>query len=81
MGTACAPFLANLFLFGYEYKWIDNQRKHNRDVYKYFRYCGRYIDDLMLINNDGRMKNAMTEIYPEELVLVPEDSDDQCCFP
>ena len=33
----------------------------------------------MLINNDGRMKNAMTEIYPEELVLVPEDSDDQCC--
>ena len=25
------------------------------------------------------MKNAMTEIYPEELVLVPEDSDDQSC--
>ena len=25
------------------------------------------------------MKNAMTEIYPEETVLVPEDSDDQCC--
>ena len=48
MGTDCAPFLANLFLFSYEFKWIDKQRKHNQDVYKFFRYCGRYIDDLVL---------------------------------
>lgn len=79
MGTDCAPFLANLFLFAYEFQWMDKQRKHNRDVYKFFRYCGRYIDDLVLINNDGYMKRVMAEIYPEELVLVPEDSDDQSC--
>ena len=79
MGTDCAPFLANLFLFAYEFKWLDKQRKHNRDVYKFFRYCGRYIDDLMLINNDGQMKKVMADIYPKELVLVPEDSDDQSC--
>ena len=79
MGTDCAPFLANLFLFAYEFKWLDKQRKHNRDVYKFFRYCGRYIDDLMLINNDGQMKKVMADIYPNELVLVPEDSDDQSC--
>ena len=23
MGTDCAPFLANLFLFSYEFKWLD----------------------------------------------------------
>ena len=37
------------------------------------------IDDLMLINNDGQMKKVMADIYPKELVLVPEDSDDQSC--
>jgi len=25
MGTDCAPFLANLFLFAYEYKWLLNK--------------------------------------------------------
>lgn len=48
-------------------------------MYKYFRYCGRYIDDLVLINNDGQMRRVMTDIYPEELVLVPGDADDQFC--
>ena len=48
-------------------------------MYKFFRYCGRYIDDLVLINNDGHMKRVMAEIYPEELVLVPDDSDGQSC--
>ena len=33
----------------------------------------------MLINNDGQMKKVMADIYPKELVLVPEDSDDQSC--
>ncbi len=79
MGTDCAPFLANLFLFAYEYKWIDKERKHNPDVYKFFRKCGRYIDDLGLINNDGHMEKVMTDIYPKELVLVPDDSDGQSC--
>ena len=30
MGTDCAPFLANLFLFAYEFQWIDKQRKANK---------------------------------------------------
>ena len=37
------------------------------------------MDDLVLINNDGHMKRVMTDIYPEELVLVPQGSDDQSC--
>ena len=56
---------------------MDRQTKDNPDVYKFFRYCGRYIDDLVLINNAGHMKRVMADIYPEELVLVPEDSDGQ----
>ena len=44
-----------------------------------FRNCGRYIDDLTMINNDNRMKDVMTDIYPEELVLVPDDTDGISC--
>ena len=32
-----------------------------------------------LINNNDHMKKVMAEICPEELVLVPEDIDDQSC--
>ena len=48
-------------------------------VYKFFRYCGRYIDDLVIINNDGHMKEVMADIYPSELELVTEDGNDQSC--
>lgn len=80
MGTDCAPFLANLFLYSYEFKWIDKQRKEgNYKVLKAFRSCGRYIDDLLMINNDDLMKTARTDIYPKELELVPDDSDEHSC--
>jgi hypothetical protein len=76
MGTDCAPFLANLFLYSYEYKWIDKNRKlKNYHVLKHFKSCSRYIDDLLLINNNDLMIKVMTEIYPKELVLVPDDSN------
>jgi hypothetical protein len=76
MGTDCAPFLANLFLYSYEYKWLDKQRKlGNYHIIKHFKNCSRYIDDIMLINNNDLMKKYMTEIYPKELFLVPDDSD------
>lgn len=76
MGTDCAPFLANLFLFAYEYQWIDKQRRLNHQLrLSRFKYCSRYIDDLLMINNCNFMIKAMTEIYPKELVLVPEEND------
>jgi hypothetical protein len=80
MGTDCAPFLANLFLYSYEYKWIDKQRKaKNHRALRLFRHCSRYIDDLLMINNDDLMKKVMADIYPKELLLVPDDSDGTSC--
>ena len=44
MGTDCAPFLANLFLYSYEYKWIVKQKKlKNWHILKFFRSSSRYI--------------------------------------
>jgi hypothetical protein len=76
MGTDCAPFLANLFLYSYEYEWIEKQRVlKNYSAIHAFKNCCRYIDDLLMTNNDGQMDLVMTDIYPKELVLVPDDSD------
>ena len=53
MGTDCAPFLANLFLFSYEFRYLYNLLKQKKwTVLNKFRRCVRYIDDLLLINND-----------------------------
>ena len=57
MGTDCAPFLANLFLYAYEFEWLNNLLKLKKyTILNKFKRCCRYIDDLLTINNDNLMK-------------------------
>ena len=51
MGTDCAPQLANLFLFHYEYSYMKILMKKNLCVAKKFNDTIRYIDDLLTVNN------------------------------
>ena len=51
MGTDCAPLVANLFLFYYEYRYMRNLIKTNIIQAKKFRNTMRYIDDLLTLNN------------------------------
>ena len=75
MGTDCAPFLANLFLYSYECEWMDKKLENKEfDILHKFNNCVRYIDDLLCINNDQTMDDVMTEIYPEELRLTSDDA-------
>ena len=75
MGTDCAPFLANLFLYSYECEWMDKMHKENKtDFLKKFDFCSRYIDDLLCINNDELMDKVMTDIYPSELSLTSDNA-------
>jgi len=76
MGTDCAPFLANLFLYSYEHEWMMEKKKSDPKLAQAFSCSTRYIDDLLTINNDGLMKTYMSEIYPEELELKHENKDD-----
>ena len=56
--TDCAPFLTKLFLFSYEFRYLNNLFKHrNFTVLNKFRRCARYIDDVLLINNDNFLKS------------------------
>ena len=78
MGTDCAPYLANLFLFAYEFEFLNDtlKQKDFSTLYK-FQKCYRYIDDLLAINNDGYVNDFKTRIYPPELQLNCEDKNDQ----
>ena len=70
MGTDCAPFLANLYLYSYEYQWLVKKYENKEfDILRKFNYCFRYIDDLLCITNDQFMDSIMKEIYPKELSL------------
>ena len=53
MGTDCAPFLANLFLYSYEHEWMMKMKKTNPQLARQFNRSARYIDDLLTINNGG----------------------------
>ena len=70
MGTDCAPDLANLFLFAYEYKYImDLIDKGKSDELRLFRFVHRYIDDLIILNDNGHFDTIFKNIYPKELEL------------
>ena len=77
MGTDCAPFLANLFLYFYEFQFMERMaKKKNPDVYR-FRKVARYLDDLIIIGGGDVMEKYISEIYPRELVLKLENQNDQ----
>ena len=52
METNCAPMLADLFLYSYERKLLDNMiRGGHRKLARSFNLCYRYTDDLIVFNN------------------------------
>ena len=68
MGTDCAPLLANLFLFFYEYKFMKLKLKQNSQLAKTFSCTFRYIDDLLTLNNPNFV-DEIKNIYPTQLEL------------
>jgi hypothetical protein len=78
MGTDCAPFLANLFLFSFEFQWMyEKLKKKQFYLLQKFKYCCRYIDDLFAINNYKLLKTLQHKIYPPELEITTDDKNDQ----
>ena len=48
MGTDCAPLLANLYLFKFEYTFMKNLLKTNISKARLLNNTFQYIDDLLL---------------------------------
>ena len=78
MGCDCAPFLADLFLFRYEFEYVSLLVQNKDPIVKEFKFCSRYIDDLNLPNCSDRVSDIIcNEIYPKELQILQTNSCDQ----
>ena len=67
MGTNCAPFVPDLFLFCYERDFMKDLSSDNQvDVIKVFNSTYRYLDGLLNIDNPY-FEGMVNQIYPPEL--------------
>ena len=75
MGSDPALFFANLFLYFYESKWMNELKKN--DLIKARKLCNifRFIEDLNSINDCGEFESNFSKIYLEELHLIKENTD------
>lgn len=80
MGTNCAPLIADLFLYCYEYQFMvklhkDPTKHHLIDI---FNNTCRYLDDIFSINNPEFSKYT-NEIYPSQLTLNKSNINSNRC--
>ena len=82
MGTNCAVYLANWYLFTYELKFVRKVIEAGRlDLLLAFKHSKRYIDDCLSINNpffwskfalpfcNEIVEDGISGIYPDSLEL------------
>ena len=69
MGTNCAPFLADIFLYSYEAEFIQSLLSTGKKkLASQFNFTYRYIDDVLSINNPD-FDNYLGQMYPAELEI------------
>ena len=68
MGTDCAPLLANIFLFYYEYGYMKSLVKDNLQSATKCNGTMRYSDDVLTLNNSS-FASKIPDIYSPELDL------------
>ena len=71
MGTSCAPYLANIFLYVYEKKAVINLVDQGKiDDASSLANIFRYQDDCIVLNDKGLFDRIYQDIYPKELTLL-----------
>ena len=76
MGTNCAPFVADLFLFCYERDFMMSLSDDKQaDIIDAFNTTSRCLDDILNINN-VYFDTMVSLIYPSELQLIKANTSD-----
>ena len=80
MGIDPAPYWANLFLYFFESKHVQQLvSKGSKRAYKYHG-TSRFIDDLCAINDGNEFSKSYKNIYPKELELKLEHHGKHATF-
>ena len=81
MGTNCAPYIANLFLYAYENIFIQKMiHEGHPEIALHLAYMYRYQDDCVVFNDDNTLLDRWREIYPVEMQLDKTNVGDSCSF-
>ena len=76
MGTNCAPFVADLFLYCYERDLMKSLLRNNQaDIIEAFNSTFRYLDNLLNIDN-VHFEQLADQIYPAVHQLNKANSSD-----
>ena len=75
MGSDPAPFIANLFLYVYENRFMTNLKKTDLSRAKNLRHVFRFIDDLIALNDNDEFMRSHKDIYPPEMELKVENEN------
>ena len=76
MGTNCAPFIVDLFLFGYERDFMVSVSLDTQcDAINAFNNTSSYLDDILNIDNPF-FDSIICKVYPPELTLVKANPSD-----
>ena len=76
IGVNPGPFIANLTLLYYEYKYLDKLYRIDYYSAKRLNNTFRLIDDITTINSDGVFQEHVANIYPDSLTLNKENTED-----
>ena len=68
MGTDCAPLIADLFPFSFEFDFMKGLIRKDLAAARKFNKTFRYIDELLVLNNPHFVK-SIYKIYPPQLEL------------
>ena len=69
MGTNCAPFLVDIFLYSYKAEFRQSLLLAGRKrLASQFNFTYRYIDDVLSINNPD-LENYLGQVYSPELEI------------
>ena len=74
IGSDPIHFIANLFFYNYERKWLFQTKKRNLRKASIFPNIFRFTNGLCTFNND-EFENNYNKIYPDELQVKKENAD------
>ena len=80
MGIDPAPFWANLFLYHFESEYVKGLISASSPSAYNFHSVGRFIDDLVALNDRDEFHNCYKKIYPKELDLKVENHGSHASF-